>query len=96
MTMTGKHWGFYDLRNGYANIYCPTITENRVNGFSTKREIYRELKELEEFLDAGGFRGWVSWTELTNPHIMKFFTKFKANPYGIDLKRETIWFKKEF
>ena len=78
------------------NIYSPTITENRVDSFTIQKEIYKELKQLEGLLKDVGFKGWVSWTELTNPHIMKFLTKLKAYPYGIDLKRETIWFKKEF
>ena len=96
MTMISKHWGMHDLRTGFANVYSPTITDDRVDSFSTKREIYRGLKELECLLKDAGFKGWVSWTELTNPHIMKFLTKLKSYPYGIDLKRETIWFKKEF
>ena len=95
MTMAGKHWGMTDLRNGFANIYCPTIHEDKVEGFKVKREIYREFKELETNLKAAGFRGWVSWTKLENSHIMKFLAKLRALPYGIDVKKETIWFRKE-
>ena len=95
MTMISKHWGFRDLRNGFACIYCPILHEDRVDGFSTKKEIYRELKELEINLKAVGFKGWVTYTELINTHIMKFLTKLKSFPYGIDIKRETIWFRKE-
>jgi len=96
MTMFNKHWGINVLQNGYVNIYCPTISKDGVNGIGDKREIYKELKSLESYLAESGFKGWVSWTELINVHIMKFFTKIKAYPYGIDLKKETIWFKKEF
>lgn len=96
MTMLNKHWGVDDLNNGYVNLYCPTITENRVDGFAVKKEIYKELKQTETFLRKAGYRGWVSWTELVNIHIMKFFRKINARPYEISLKKETIWFKKEF
>ena len=96
MTMINEHWGVNDLANGYANIYCPTITENRANGFSCKKAIYKELKQTETFLIKAGYRGWVSWTELANSHIMKFFRKIGARPYELSVKKETIWFKKEF
>lgn len=96
MTMIGQHWGFNDLANGYANIYCPTITENRINGYSCKKAVYKELWQTEAFLKKSGYKGWISWTGLVNPHIMKFFRKIGARPYEISLKKETIWFKKEF
>lgn len=96
MTMINTHWGVNDLNNGYVNIYCPTIHENKVYNFSIKKEIYKELKNTETFLHKAGYRGWVSWTGLKNAHIMKFFRKINAFPYEINVKSETIWFKKEF
>ena len=96
MTMINTHWGINDLNNGYVNIYCPTITENRVNGYSVKKAIYKELKQTENFIRKAGYKGWVSWTGIQNPHIMKFLRKIGARPYEISLKKEAIWFKKEF
>jgi hypothetical protein len=90
-----KHWSFRDLRNGFACVWCPTLTDSKVDGFGIKKEILKELKQLEKDLATAGFKGWVSYTELINPHIMKFFAKLKFVPYNIDVKQETLWFKKE-
>ena len=97
MTMVSEHWGYTVLVNDkkWANIFCPTLTEDRVNGFGDMRAILRELKSLEIDLRKLGFRGWVLWTELKNIHIIKILTKLKSFPYGINIKRETIWFRKE-
>ena len=95
--MVSEHWGYtvFASDNEWANIFCPTLTDDCVKGFSDMKAIYRELKSLELDLKELGFRGWVLWTELKNIHIMKFLTKLKSFPYGIDVKQETIWFKKE-
>lgn len=96
MTMINEHWGANDLKNGYANIYCPTISEDRVNSFGDSRRIYKELKMLEKILKNNGFYGWVSWTEIKNKHIEKLFVKVKSYPFFTDKKKEITWFKKEF
>ena len=88
------HWKFEDLRNGYVNIYSDTINAG-IDDFKTKREVYKELKEIESGLKDVGFTGWVAWTYIINPHIMKMYVKVGAQPYRINLKQETIWFKKE-
>ena len=95
--MISKHWGYRvnAINGNYATIYCPTTHEYKVHGFGDMRAIYKELKELEENLKALGFKGWVLWTQLRNFHMMKILTKLKSCPYGIDLKTEAIWFKKE-
>ena len=90
-----KYWVIEDLKNGYANIYCPTIHEDQVSSFSIKRQIYKELFRVESVLKESGFIGWVAWTGLCNPHIMKFFRKIGARPYEIAIKEEAIWFKRE-
>jgi len=95
--MVSKHWGYtvFVSDKNWANIFCPTTHEYRVNGFGDMRAIYRELKSLELDLKKLGFKGWVLWTQLANMHMMKILTKLKSLPYFIDVKRETIWFKKE-
>ena len=95
--MFSEHWGYQVncINTNYATINCPTIHENKVYGFKEMRAIYREFIELEKTLKALGFVGWVSWTKLVNTHIIKMFTKLKSYPYGIDVKKETIWFRKE-
>ena len=97
MTMMSKHWGYavFAPDKNWAHIFCPTTHEYRVNGFGDMRAIYRELKSLESDLKELDFKGWVLWTDLTNVHMMKILTKLGSFPYGIDLKKETIWFKKE-
>ena len=89
-----KYWKVEE-RGRYANISCPAITENRVDGFRPKREIYREFKTLEKLL-AGHFKGWVTWTEIKNVHIIRFAVKVGARPYHYDLDYNTIWFTKRF
>jgi hypothetical protein len=96
--MFNNHWGYRinAINLNYATIYCPTSHEDRINGFSDVRAILRELKDLEENLKAFGFKGWTLWTQLTNVKMMKILTKtLKSFPYYIDVKNETIWFKKE-
>ena len=88
------HWKFEDLRNGYANIFSDTINAG-ITDFKTKREVYKELKEAERGLSEIGFKGWVAWTYLVNTHIMKMYVKVGAQPYRINLKQETIWFRRE-
>ena len=87
------HWKFQDLQNGYANIFCQAITDG-IDDFKTKREVYVELKEIESGLKDAGFAGWVAWTKIDNPHIMKLYVKVGAQPYRLNLKQETIWFKR--
>ena len=95
--MESKYWEMNDLKNGYVNLYCPIISEDRINGnMATFRKVVRELKTLEGLLKESDFTGWVVWTELVNAHIMKMLSKFGCVPYSIDVKKETIWFKKEF
>ena len=94
--MLNEHWGFTNFKNGYANIYCPTFTEDRVGGYQMRKNIYKCFKDLESLLKETNYVGWVTWTKLENPHIMKFLKKVGANPYEIDIKFETIWFKKDF
>jgi hypothetical protein len=95
--MISKHWGMNDLTNGYANIYCQTMHDGvKHSKIKIGREILTELRQLERFLKDSGFKGWVSWTQLINPNIMKMLTKIKAYPYGINLKQEKIWFRKQF
>ena len=89
-----KHWKFEDLKNGWVNIYCPTLHEG-ISDFKTKREVYVELKQIESDLKDAGFTGWAAWTYVKNPHIMKMYAKVGAQPYRLNIKQETIWFKKE-
>ena len=88
------HWKFENLRNEYVNIFSETINAG-IDDFKTKRAVYKELKGIEVALKEAGFTGWVAWTYLNNIHIMKMYVKVGAQPYRINLKQETIWFKKE-
>jgi hypothetical protein len=90
-----KHWKFRHFGEGLACAWCPTLADSKVDGFGTKREILKELKQLENDLATAGFKWVVSYTDLVNPHVMKFFAKLKFVPYNIDVKQETLWFKKE-
>jgi len=91
----GKHWKYQDTGNGVANIFCPTLTEARVDSFTVKKEIYKEFQVFERKLREK-FSGWVSWTELQNDHIMLFCAKSGAKPFDIDIKTKRIWFYKKF
>ena len=94
----GKYWLYNEAGKGWINIGCPIIDNKKGSeSFSVKRQVYREFKELEETLKGFiGIIGWVAWTYLENAHIMRFFAKLGAKPYGIDLKNNQLWFCKEF
>ena len=88
----GKHWKVNETAP-YLWIYCP-IMDGKIGSFKVKREIYKELKELEDNIKSNTLLGWMANTDLEHAHIMKFFTKIGAKPFEINLKDEKIWFYK--
>lgn len=93
-----EYWIYKNVGQGWVEIGCPIIDDKEGSkSLSVKRKVYKEFKELEETLkEFIGIIGWVAWTYLENAHIMRFFAKVGAKPYGIDLKENKIWFYREF
>jgi len=92
------YWLYHSAGLGWMDIGCPIIDDEKGSeSFGIRRKVYKEFKELEEYLKgAVGIIGWVMWTYLENAHIMRFLTKLGGKPYGIDLKENKLWFCKEF
>ena len=93
----GEYWIYNEAGKGWIEIGCPMIDDKEGSeSLGIKRKIYKEFKELEGTLNGFiGIIGWVAWTYLENAHIMRFFAKVGAKPYGIDLKENKLWFFKE-
>lgn len=92
-----RYWDIKTVDN-WVFIFCP-IMEDAVasKSFNIRRQLYVEFKKLEQIINQSKdyFKGWIAYTKLENPHIMKMYVKVGANPYKINIKEETIWFKKE-
>jgi len=90
-----KH-GYWEVRcsKNYAFVCCP-IMEQQLS-FRTKREIYSELKILELELQMDGREEIVGYTKISNPHIMIMFAKLGYVPFHLSVKKQVLWFKKEF
>lgn len=90
------HWKIVREINGWVQIESPTF--QAFKGSQTPmiifRQIWREWKELENWIIEMGLHGWIANTEVENWPMMRIMTKAGAKPYLIDIKNKLIWFNK--
>lgn len=87
-----KYWQVWDVPPCWLEIACPRVHEGGMS-FGEKRAAVQELRNIEARLkNTFGYRGWVSYTELQNAHVMRFFAKLGATPFMI--KDNKLYFSK--
>jgi hypothetical protein len=90
-----KYWNIKrhkDFKN-FVIITCPAMNKPELS-FGVKRKIYVEIKRIGEHIGPD-VTHWVGYCKLTDPHIMRMWTKIGAQPFYISLKSNNLWFKKE-
>lgn len=89
-----KHWSVR-VEGKYLFVQSDTLHRGGLS-FGEKREVVKELKCIEGMIknDKKLF-GWVGYTWLHFPNVMKLFRKIGAMPYEINVGEELIWFRKE-
>jgi len=93
----GKHWSYkiHSKNQDWVVLRSPTMHSlKRHASFAQIREGYKEFCELELLICKGGFKGWISWTTLDSPHIMRLMAKIGAQPYFLEPNQGEIYFKK--
>ena len=87
--------GHWEVRTqkGYAFLCCPSM--ERILTFGQKRQVYKELFSLEKMLE-DGYSCWIGYTDITNVHIIRMYSKIGCKPFHYSLEYNILWFKKEF
>lgn len=85
-----KHWKINKNNRNWWYLFAPIM--DRELSFKEKREVVKELRLIESTIKPP-LKGWVTFTKLSNPHIMIMCIKLGGIPY--EIKRGVVWFKKE-
>lgn len=81
--------------NDWLFICCPIMEDAKASrSFAVRRVIIEGFRTIERMVTDMKLKGWIGYTNLQNPHIMKMWAKHGGVPYWIDVKKEQLWFKK--
>ena len=86
-----KYWE-YQEKGQNIHLFCPLLDQG-VYEFRLFRAIYKELKEVEKFF-MFKYPFAVVYSKLYHDHMIRIITKVGYVPYFVNLKCNTIWFKK--
>jgi outer membrane protein assembly factor BamD (BamD/ComL family) len=74
------------------HLYCPCLSKG-IEGFGTKRAIYKELLETEKYL-TGRVKAWVGYTNYKNGHIIRMYLKLGAKFFYLHPISKNAWYIK--
>jgi hypothetical protein len=86
-----SHWKFKEKNEG-VHLFCPLLSKG-VKSLGTLREIYKELKGLEQLLGTRYPTAFI-YTRIKHSNMIKIITKLGYTPFFVNLEYETIWFRK--
>ena len=82
--------------NDWLFVCCPIMEDAEASRpFAVRRKIIVGLRAIERMIPEMKLKGWMGYTKLQNPHIMKMWANQGGVPFRINVKSEELWFKKD-